>query len=250
MNFRLISVLFLALIGTSTARTNTCSCHQLVWKDAEIQVFRVTIAPHTATSPFWHADDYTFVPMTNSETLETVKAGTSRNPLSENGGRHQTSLQVRNASIRFVHPRETEPMDGQVLFNGGDQEYVALEIVPERKQELPTFQSHLSLFGPAGRDGQDWLLGSYSIRLQSLAPSEYIKLGHAGSALVFAITPLNVENELNKPVSLALGEALSLNSTSNYRNLTNISTRVLVLSKPNSQMAVQSSAPISGRQGL
>ena len=236
----------LAVSGHAQTQNSSCSCHELAWQDHDVKIFRVTISPHSATSPFWHYDDYTFIPLSNVETLEAVTTGTTRNrSISERSRRDGPSWVVRNSNIRFVHPRETEPTEGQVLFNTGDQDYVALEILTEKPQSLPEFQSHFSLFGPSSTEAKYWLMGAYSIRLQSVASSDSIRFEHPVSGVLFAITPLNIGSDSNEPIGIKVGEPLPLKESANYRNLTNISTRVLILSKHSTELALETSASVS-----
>src|SRR3954464_54286 len=83
-----------------------CSCHQLVWKDHDFQIFRVVIAPHTSSSAFWHTDDYTFIPLSDEETLESVRQGETRSPF-RNAKDYSNSWVARDSKIRFVHPHQT-----------------------------------------------------------------------------------------------------------------------------------------------
>lgn len=243
MRLKLILAILFAFSSAiaASAVESQCSCHELVWKDSEIQIYRVTIAPHSSTSPFWHFDDYAFVPLTNQETLEAVKPGMNRNPyLSASLPKNHASWVSRDSTIRFVHPQKTESAEGQILFNGTSEPYVGLEISAEKSRALPDLQSRISMFGGDTHAALERLLGAYSIRVASVAALGYFQLENAGSGLLFAVNAIKLGTDYASSLDVSLGQAVSLDQSSRYRNLTTIPTRVLIVSRPLPTLAMQS----------
>lgn len=225
------TLVFLFLFSAIACEAQSkCSCHELVWKDHDIQIFRLTIQPHTSSSAFWHGDDYTFVPLTAQETLESVREGETRTPFRKTKVAAKSWI-ARDSTIRFVHPRGTEPEDGQVIFNPDDRPYVAMEIFSNKPASLPVLETRLSMFGPAQIQQQLWALGAYAISIQSLAPAEQMKWQPSAPVLLMSASPLKMELGM-KQVSLGVGDLLPLGKNPALgRNSTTLSARVLVLYK-------------------
>jgi hypothetical protein len=217
-----------------------CSCHELVWRDGDIQIFRLTIASHSSSAAFWHKDDYTFVPLAPQQTLESVRAGETRSPFRKTND-DSNSWVIRDSKIRLVHPRQTEPEEGQVIFNPDDQPYVAMEILSNGPISLPTLSTRLSMFWPQQGEDQKWILGTYAISIQSLAPSEEIKWQPGSPLVLMSASPLKLDCG-PRQVSLRVGDLLSVEKDSTTgRNSTTLSARVIVLYKPSQSVLMTSS---------
>lgn len=224
------AVIFLLFSATACLADSNCSCHELVWKDHDIQIFRLTIQPHASSSPFWHGDDYTFVPLTAQETLESVREGETRTPFRKTKIAAKSWI-ARDSTIRFVHPRSTEPDDGQVIFNPDDRPYVAMEVFSNKPISLPTLGTRLSMFGPTPIHEQQWALGLYTISVQSLTPGEQMKWQPGTPILLMSASPLKLDIGM-KQVSLGVGDLLPFGKNPSLgRNSTTVSARVLVLYK-------------------
>jgi hypothetical protein len=224
----ILFVLCIFLAANCEAQSK-CSCHELVWKDHDLQIFRLVIQPHSSSLPFWHGDDYTFVPLTPRQTLESVREGETPSPFRK-AKAGSISWTLRDSMIRIVHPRQTEPEGGQVIFNPEDQPYVAIEILSNKPVPLPTLKTRLSMFGP--KQGEDQLvLGSYAISIQPVAPSDEIRWQSGTPLLLLSANPLNLEYG-PRQISLGVGDLFSLGKDiASARNSTTLSTRVMVLYK-------------------
>jgi hypothetical protein len=198
----------------------------VIWRDKEIEVRRVTIAPHSTIRPFVHAHDYVFVPLTNAEIIQSVRGSANRNPLvgiGETGSK--VSWMPRGTEIRFMHPAETEPFEGQALFNSSENPYVAVEI-EVLDQSMPQLQPRFSLFANHDSAPKSWRLGKYALRVQPLKAGQSVSLGE--TQLLFSTTPMNLAEGQSSRTILA-GE-LQLSSKT-YTNTSTFGAQVLLLGK-------------------